>query len=82
MYKIAIVEVESLQPFARVADGDDFGVRRRIIARGHLIAAAADNFISLHHNRAERPALASPHHLDRETNCFTHKFLFMKFNRR
>jgi hypothetical protein len=68
------VEAKSFQALARVANGDYLGMRGWVIAGGHLIAAASDDFVSLDDNRAEWSSVASTHHLDREANRFAHKF--------
>ena len=45
---------------AGVADGDDLGVRRRVVGGSHLIAAAPDDTVFFHHNGAKRAARSAP----------------------
>ena len=53
-------EMITAKVVAGVADGDDFGMRRRVIAGSHLIAAAPDDTILFHHNGAKRAACSVP----------------------
>ena len=59
--KFAVVELERLEFFARVADGGDLGVRRGIIRGRDLVPAASDNFSVANDDRAKRPAAVRPH---------------------
>ena len=45
---------------AGVADGDDLGVRRRVIGGNHLIAAAPYDPVVLHHNGSKWAARTAP----------------------
>jgi len=74
----AIVELKRVQLLAGVSDGDNFGVRRRVVNRSYLIKTFADDFIVFDDDRAERSARARVNAPLREADGAAHKF-FVSF---
>jgi hypothetical protein len=52
----AACELEGLQVFAGVPDGDYFGVSGGVIHGGHAVATFADNFVAFYHYATEGAA--------------------------
>ena len=59
--EFAVVELESFEAFARIADGDHLGVCRGIVGGGDLIPAAPDDLSFADDHRAKRPTVIAAH---------------------
>src|SRR5436190_2030701 len=71
--ELAIVQLKRLQPLAGIANGDNFGMGRRIVRGSDLIAAAPNDFVASDYNRPKRSTLAAAHHINRKPDGFAHE---------
>lgn len=66
--KNASLQHKRTQPRRRRANGHDFRMGRRVVARGDLVPAGGDDFIFPHHDGAEWPAVPGAHVLRGQLN--------------
>jgi len=70
---LAIMKVEGVEFGACFSDGNQFGVRRRIVDRCDAIYAFGDDATVFHDYGAEGPAFAGEHIIDGELNGAGHE---------